>query len=123
MAAHTKRTSIAIEQLEDGIDLFFKERYVSSIALFGAAEAILSTVIEQETGYNVLHGEWEKWNQIRSKLGNPHISKREIQSKYEPRVPLNSLSSLKKRRRNNQEVPSASLINQSPLYGESPGPS
>lgn len=79
MAAHSKKLNFAKEQLEDAILLFFEKRYISSIVLLGAAEEILSTYLKREKGIDVLNDEWELWNGLRSHLGNPHISKREVQ--------------------------------------------
>ena len=38
MAAKSKKINLAKEQLEDGIELYFKGRYASALTLLGAAE-------------------------------------------------------------------------------------
>lgn len=79
MPAHTKKSTIAQRQLEDAIDLFFEGRYTSCTTLLGAAEEILCTVCKEELGVDVLEGEWQSINRTRSLLGNPHLSKRDVQ--------------------------------------------
>jgi hypothetical protein len=78
MASRTTKLALAREQLEDGIVLFLAKRYVSSLTLLGASEEILARVIEGATGRHPLDQNWEVANAIRSKLGHPHISKRDL---------------------------------------------
>lgn len=70
----SKRT-IAREQLEDGIALFLDKRYVSALTLLGAAEEILSRLVEEQTGSHPLEEMWKFSNRMRTRLGTPHISK------------------------------------------------
>ena len=79
MAAHTKKSTIAREQLEDAVDLFFASRYISCATLLGAAEEILTTVSKEKYGVDLLEHEWQAVNRTRSLLGNPHLSKSDIQ--------------------------------------------
>ncbi|AOY88456.1 hypothetical protein BKP64_09920 [Marinobacter salinus] len=79
MAAHTKKGTIAREQLEDAVDLFFAKRYISCTTLLGAAEEMLGTVFKEKQGVDLLENEWRAVNRTRSLLGDPHLSKRDIQ--------------------------------------------
>jgi hypothetical protein len=75
----TTKQRLALEQLEDGIALFLSRRYISALTLAGAAEEILSRIIEERTGKHPF-GEW-LWqisNDIRSEMGNPPISKKDV---------------------------------------------
>lgn len=78
MPARSKKINFAKEQLEDGIALFFEKRYISSLTLLGASEEIMSRLIEEKTGKHPLENMWALANNIRSMLGNSHISKKEI---------------------------------------------
>lgn len=78
MAAHTKKANAAKEQLEDGIRLFFEKRYLSSITLLGSAEEVFLRLLEERDGTDPIEPLWQQVNRIRTRLGNPHISKREL---------------------------------------------
>ena len=75
MAAHSKKMNIAIEQLEDGLALFFDKRYMSSLTLSGAATEIFGVLFEEIHGVHPIDIDWESTNRIRTALGNEHISK------------------------------------------------
>jgi len=78
MTSRTTKIAVAREQLEDGVALFLAKRYISSLALLGAAEEILARVLEGSTGKHPLESTWAMANNIRAKLGHPHISKTEV---------------------------------------------
>lgn len=78
MPSRLSKMTLAREQLEDGIALFLSARYVSALTLLGAAEEILSRLIEESEGAHPLEADWHRANSIRSRLGKPHISKRQI---------------------------------------------
>lgn len=82
MAAHTKKINVAKEQLEDGIRLFFEERYLSSLTLLGAAEEVFGRILEERTGKDFIEPFWQQVNRIRTTLGSPHISKRELRRMF-----------------------------------------
>jgi hypothetical protein len=82
MAARSGKVNLAKEQLEDGIDLFLRERYVSALTLLGSSEEILSRLVEEATGAHPLESTWTRANEMRSLLGKPHISKQEIFKAY-----------------------------------------
>ena len=73
MPAHSKKVNFAREQLEDAIELYFDERYISAITLLGA----FATAIEKESGLSLNDENCKQTNRIRSYYGNPHMSKRE----------------------------------------------
>jgi hypothetical protein len=76
--SRTTKIALAREQLEDGIDLFLRGRYVSALTLLGASEEILSRIIQERTGTHPLEYLWQWANRTRTRLGHPHISKQEI---------------------------------------------
>jgi hypothetical protein len=78
MAAHTKKLTLALEQLEDGIQLFLAGRYISSLTLLGSAEEVISRIIEERGGSPPMENMWKLSNELRSKMGKPHISRREL---------------------------------------------
>ena len=82
MVARTKKINLARQQLEDGVELFLDKRYVSALTLLGAAEEIMSRLIEERTGAHPLDETWRISNSIRTHFGHPHISKREIHRSF-----------------------------------------
>ncbi|WP_461535239.1 hypothetical protein [Spongorhabdus nitratireducens] len=78
MAAHTKKVTIAREQLEDAIELFLDKRYISALTLLGAVDIIFNEEIKRKKGIDIDEQLWERNNRIRSKFGVQHMSK----SKY-----------------------------------------
>lgn len=75
-----KKTNLAKEQLEDGIDIFFHKRYVSSLTLLRAATEIFEGMIAEGTGYHPSYSGRVLTNRIRSYYGTAHISKGKLKA-------------------------------------------
>jgi hypothetical protein len=58
LPSHSQKINLAKEQLEDAISMFVKGRYVSCLTLAGAAEEVLTALVESKTGknpFNIIH--------------------------------------------------------------------
>ncbi len=78
MAAKSKKINLAKEQLEDGIDLYFKGRYVSALTLLGAADEVFCGILLETQNYSATDNDWRFTIILRSYHGTPHISKGEV---------------------------------------------
>lgn len=78
MPPRRSKRQIAREQLEDAIRLFLGGHVISSLTLAGAAEEVLSQLAAAEGKPHPLDSVWEAANEIRTRLGAQHISKKEI---------------------------------------------
>lgn len=76
MVARTKKTSLAREQLEDGISLLIAGRYISALTLLGAAEEILSRLVEESGGEHPLDEYWLGINEWNRAQGGDAVSKK-----------------------------------------------
>ena len=86
MVARTKKTTLAREQLEDGVALLLSGRYVSALTLLGAAEEVLSRLLEEQGGEHPLEEFWAGINEWNRKHGGNDVSKKHIHRVFnEPR--------------------------------------
>lgn len=86
MVARTKKITFAREQLEDGAALLFIGRYVSALTLLGAAEEVLSRLLEEQGGAHPLDEFWIGINEWNRKYGGSDVSKRHVHRVFnEPR--------------------------------------
>ena len=86
MAARRKKTTLAREQLEDGASLLFSGRYVSALTLLGAAEEVLSRLLEEQGGDHPLEDLWAGINEWNRQHGGNDVSKKHVHRVFnEPR--------------------------------------
>ncbi|MHA2690740.1 hypothetical protein ACXZ7V_26190, partial [Vibrio harveyi] len=78
MAAKSKKINLAKEQLEDGIELYFKGRYASALTLLGAADEVFCGILLETQNYSATDNDWRFTIMLRSYYGTPHISKGEV---------------------------------------------
>ncbi|BAC94640.1 hypothetical protein [Vibrio vulnificus YJ016] len=78
MAAKSKKINLAKEQLEDGIDLYFRGRYVSALTLLGAADEIFCGMLLETQGYSAVDNDWRFNVMLRTYYDTPHLSKGEV---------------------------------------------
>jgi hypothetical protein len=82
----TKKINLAKEQLEDAVALLFSERYISALTLFGAAEEVLSRLLEEQGLEPPLEEFWSGINEWNRSTGRDEISKKHIYRVFnEPR--------------------------------------
>ena len=75
MVAKTKKTTLAREQLEDGLSLLAEGRYISALTLLGAAEEILARLVEETGGGHFLDDMWVGINEWNRSQGGQDVSK------------------------------------------------
>ena len=63
------KSEIAIEQLEDAIDLFMSGKRISVITLAGAADGILAGLLEQQGETSATEDTWKHIEEVRVKTG------------------------------------------------------
>lgn len=86
MVARTKKTTLAREQLEDGATLLLSGRYVSALTLLGAAEEVLSRLLEEKGGEHPLEEFWVGINEWHRRNGRSDVSRNHIRRVFnEPR--------------------------------------
>jgi hypothetical protein len=86
MVARTKKTTVAREQLEDGIALLVSGRYISALTLLGAAEEIMARLIEESGGQHPLDEYWSGINDWNRSHGGNEVSKKFVYRYFnEPR--------------------------------------
>lgn len=86
MVGRTKKTTLAREQLEDGVALLISGRFVSALTLLGAAEEVLSRLLEEQGGDHPLEKWWidiNNWNRCQ---GGNEVSRKHVHRVFnEPR--------------------------------------
>lgn len=75
MVGRTKKTTIAREQLDDGIELLIAGRYISALTLLGAAEEVLARLVEERTGSHPLDEWWKGLNEDVRARGYQDVAK------------------------------------------------
>lgn len=86
MVAKTNKRTIAKEQLEDGLDLLLRGRYISALTVLGAAEEVLARLVEAEGGVHPMDQMWQQVNKLSRAKGQGEISKRGMYRRFnEPR--------------------------------------
>lgn len=78
MVGRTKKTTLAREQLEDGAALLFSGRFVSALTLLGAAEEVLSRLLEEQGGDHPLEEWWNGINEWNRSQGGDDVSRKHV---------------------------------------------
>jgi len=86
MVGRTKKTTIAREQLEDGLLLLMQGRSISALTLLGAAEEVLARLLEESGGIHFLDDMWQGINDWNREQGGSDVPKRTVYRNFnEPR--------------------------------------